>query len=427
MNEHDVISGRPLHIQIVSTYYAPETTGNAPYVTSLSRGLAALGHEVSVIAGAPHYPGWRILPADEWMADEVTSGVHVQRVTSYVPRNPTFPTRVLYELGFGLRLAAQCRSDVDAVLLVSPSLFGSLVVRARLAAKRSDLPVIVWVQDLYSAGVAETPGLAARVLGAMVAALEGTLLRSATAVAVIHDRFREFASGKLRVRGDAVTVIRNWTHVTFPGAVDRLAVRERMGWTRPGEVVVVHAGNMGAKQGLENVVDAARFAEEQRLPLRFVLLGDGNQRAVLEERAKGCQAIEFIDPLPGDSFMETLAAADVLLVNERPSLREAALPSKLTTYFVTGRPVLAATDSTSTTADEIRASRAGRIVPPADPEALATAAIAIAREWTTEESHAGPAHVERVLSEQAGVTQFESLLLDAVSKDREFVGRERAK
>ncbi len=427
MSEPDVPSEGPLRIQIVSTYYAPETTGNAPYVTSLARGLAARGHDVRVVAGAPHYPGWRILPKGEWELDEVRAGVHVHRVLSYVPSNPTFPRRVLYELGFGVRLARICPSDVDVVVLVSPTLFGSLVVRARLALKRLDLPIVMWVQDLYSAGVAESPGLAARSLSVAIAAVEGVLLRSATSVVVIHERFRDFATSRLRVRRERVVVIRNWTHVTPPRSVDRLSVRERLGWTRPGEVVVVHAGNMGAKQGLENVVDAARFAEQQHLPLRFVLLGDGNRRGALEDRAEGCGAIEFVDPLPMDSFIEALAAADVLLVNERPSLRDAALPSKLTSYFVTGRPVLAATGSVSTTADEIRASGAGRVVSPTDPEALARAALSIAREWTVKDSQAGPAHVERALSMRTGLAKFESLLRDAVNREPEFAGRERVR
>ncbi|MBK8866508.1 MAG: glycosyltransferase family 4 protein [Actinomycetales bacterium] len=427
MREQAATSGGALRIQIVSTYYAPETTGNAPYVTSLSRGLAALGHDVSVIAGAPHYPGWRILPDEEWSLDEVTEGVHVRRVTSYVPTTPTFPKRVLYELGFGIRLAAYCKSDVDAVLLVSPTLFGSWVVRTRLAFGHLGVPIVLWVQDLYSAGVSESPGLASRALCATMAALEGALLRSARSVVVIHDRFREYATGRLRVPASSVVVIRNWTHVTSAGPVDRLSVRERLGWTRPGEVVVLHAGNMGAKQGLENVVDAALFAEQHQLPLRFVLRGDGNQRAALEKRAKGCSTIEFVAPLPGHSFMDALAAADVLLVNERPSLRDAALPSKLTSYFVTGRPVLAATDSGSTTADEIRASRAGRVVSPIEPEALARAALSIAREWTADDAKAGPAHVERALSQTAGVAQFESLLRDAATKERDFAGRERVR
>jgi colanic acid biosynthesis glycosyl transferase WcaI len=97
VRELHVTCGRTLRIQIVSTYYAPETTGNAPYVTSLSEGLAALGHDVSVIAGAPHYPGWRILPDDEWKADEASAGVHVRRATSYVPTDPTFLKRARYE------------------------------------------------------------------------------------------------------------------------------------------------------------------------------------------------------------------------------------------------------------------------------------------------------------------------------------------
>ena len=62
----------------------------------------------------------------------------------------------------------------------------------------------------------------------------------------------------------------------------------------------------------------------------------------------------------------------------------------------------------------------GGIVSSADPEALARAVLSIAREWTAEDSRAGPAHVERALSEHAGVAQLETLLIDAATKDREF-------
>jgi hypothetical protein len=44
-----------------------------------------------------------------------------------------------------------------------------------------------------------------------------------------------------------------------------------MGWP-PDETIVRHAGAMGTKQGLENVVDAAALADEQNRPIRFVLL-----------------------------------------------------------------------------------------------------------------------------------------------------------
>jgi hypothetical protein len=60
----------------------------------------------------------------------------------------------------------------------------------------------------------------------------------------------------------------------------------------------------------------------------------------------------------------------VLLVNEREGMAEMSVPSKLTSYFSAGRPVVAATDPDSPTASEMRASGAGPIVPSGDPEAL---------------------------------------------------------
>ena len=132
-------------------------------------------------------------------------------------------------------------------------------------------------------------------------------------------------------------------------------MRRRLGW--PEDVtVVLHAGNMGAKQGLANVLRASRLADQTNEPLLFVLMGDGNQRAELEAMG-GNRCLQIIDPLPSDLFPQALQAADILLVNERGGVTEMAVPSKLTSYFATGRPVIAATDPGSITAEEIERLR----------------------------------------------------------------------
>jgi hypothetical protein len=48
--------------------------------------------------------------------------------------------------------------------------------------------------------------------------------------------------------------------------------------------VVLHAGNMGAKQALGNVIEASRLAAQRDEPVLFVLMGYGSQRAELEAR-----------------------------------------------------------------------------------------------------------------------------------------------
>jgi glycosyltransferase involved in cell wall biosynthesis len=127
---------------------------------------------------------------------------------------------------------------------------------------------------------------------------------------------------------------------------------------------------MGLKQGLENLVDTARLAASSSPDLLFVLMGDGNQRAMLEERAAGLPNLRFLPPQPEEDFPNVLAAADILLVNQRPTVTDMSLPGKLTSYFASGQPVVAAVSPTSETARELRGSDVGLVVDAGRPELL---------------------------------------------------------
>lgn len=274
------------------------------------------------------------------------------------------------EISFGLRLLFASWDKPDVVILVSPALFSSglAALRAKLGLRRP--PVIVWVQDLYSRGIAETGGSSSRT-AALMAVVEAWILRSAHKVVAIHERFARYLATELRVQESRVCVVRNWTHLPEAPRQDRAATRERLGWN-DNEVVALHAGNMGKKQGLQNVVEAAKLAQTTGSRVKFVLMGDGNQRSSLEKAAVGITNIEFVDSLPQTEFQAALHAADLLLVNELPGVRDMSVPSKLTSYFSSGVPVIAATDEGSVTANEMTASGAGIRVDAEAPEALLT-------------------------------------------------------
>ncbi|MFF1881316.1 glycosyltransferase [Pseudarthrobacter sp. NPDC058196] len=366
-----------LRITILGINYAPEPTGNAPYTTSLAEGLSAAGHSVRVVTGYPHYPEWTIRQGyTGWSRHEVINGVPVERLRHHVPRTPTALSRMHMELSFGIRLLTANWHNPDVVLVVSPALLSSALAILRIRLRPNRPAVGIWIQDLYSRGVVET-GTGGSRLARIASRLESKILRSADGVTAIHDRFKRHMVDALGVPAGQVEVIRNWTHLSVPPHTETKDVRARLGWT-PGDVIVLHAGNMGKKQGLENVVEAARIAEERGSAVHFVLMGNGNQRHRLEELAKGLSSISFVDPLPGPEFQRALAAADILLVNELPGLKDMAVPSKLTSYFNSGTPVLAATDPGSVTAYEIAHSRGGLLVGPGDAVALVKAAETLA-------------------------------------------------
>ncbi|BCW55718.1 hypothetical protein StoSoilB19_30920 [Arthrobacter sp. StoSoilB19] len=216
-------------------------------------------------------------------------------------------------------------------------------------------------------------------MGRFATLLESLILKATDGVAAIHERFKRHMVDTLGVPTEKIRVIRNWTHLPQSPELDGTDIRARLGW-REDQIVVLHAGNMGKKQGLENVVDAARVAESDGSNVRFVLMGDGNQRERLQALACGVSTITFEDSLPNEEFQSALAAADVLLVNELPGLKDMAVPSKLTSYFNAGVPVVAATDRGSVTAYEIESSGAGIRVDPGVPRAIVTAVENLAKD-----------------------------------------------
>ncbi|MGR0159134.1 glycosyltransferase family 4 protein [Paenarthrobacter nitroguajacolicus] len=397
---------------ILGLHYAPEPSGNAPYTTSLAQGLTDLGHSVHVFTGFPHYPSWSV-PSEYkgWTIRESISGVPVTRLRHHVPARPTALSRLHMELSFGMRLLTTRWGKPDVVIAVSPALFstGVAMLRARLGWKRP--PVGIWVQDLYSRGIVETggkPGLFSK----LALWVESQVLRSATGVVAIHERFAEYAVESLRAPADSVRVIRNWTHLPEVSLADPSATRSRLGWG-DDEIIVLHSGNMGKKQGLENVVEAAKYAEAIGSHVKFVLMGDGNQREFLEQKSGGTTQLSFVDSLPQSEFQAALQAANVLLVNELPGVKDMSVPSKLTSYFTSGTPVLAATDPASVTAQEIMTSGAGIRINAGEPQALVLAAESLAADEALSHQLAtnGLLFCNETLSKTSAIAHYDDFIL----------------
>ena len=395
-----------LRITFVGLNYQPEPTGIAPYSSGLARGLAARGHRVKFVTAFPHYPQWRVAPGYSGLGcSEVMDGVQVQRVRHHVPRGSGGHSRAFGEATFGARAVAAAWGEPDVVICISPALIASSMVVARARVSRGAPATGLHIQDLYSAGMAEARG--GGLPGRALASLESWTARKVDGVSVIHDRFKNRICAELDVPVEAVSVIRNWTHLAPRPSFDRRAFRHASGWA--GKHVVLHAGAMGDKQGLENVVAAARVASARGWPLHFVLVGDGKNRSRLEILSRGVSSLEILDPLPEDEFHKTIHSADVLLVNEKPGVVDMAVPSKLTSYFSTGLPVLAATEPNSTTSEEIAASGAGMQIRPGDAEVLARAAMSLCEDTIRAESlgSRGPRYCAEVLSEENALNRYE--------------------
>lgn len=401
-----------VRVSILGINYAPERTGIAPYTTGLARGLAERGHQVQVLTGFPHYPQWRCDgTASGFRLTQTVDGVNVRRLSHHVPQSLSVRGRGLMELTFGLQLMTTRWGRPDVVVCMTPPLLATAMsaVRARLTRRRPALGVVV--QDLYGRGAAETGAVSASAVK-VAESVESTALRLADGVAVIHSGFIGDLVGQLGVDRRRIRVIRNWNHVQEPDVVSSRTFRHVHHW-REDEVVVLHAGNMGYKQGLENVIAAAELADRRGAPVRFVLLGDGNQHASLAAAGAGIRNLEFLAPVPESVFPTALGAADVLLVNERPGVAHMAVPSKLTSYFKAGKPILAATDAGGFTACELAASGAGLCVPADRPDLLVSEALRLGTDTAlgTQFGAAGRRYCAALLSERTALDRYEQWII----------------
>jgi glycosyltransferase involved in cell wall biosynthesis len=404
-------------VLIIGINYRPELTAIGPYTAGIAEALARRGDRITVLTGLPHYPAWRIGTgaSRRLFSSTVVNGVRVLRAAHYVPSRQSALRRGAYEGTFLVGgAAALLRPAVlreldrpDAILGVVPSLSGGVL--ARLVGTGLHVQYGLLFQDLMGRAAAQSGIPGGGAVARATSTIEGWATARATMVGVVSEAFRPPLI-QMGVAPSRIRSVPNWERLADP-TLSPEETRRRFGWT-DGLQVVLHAGNMGHKQGLEQVIDAARLAAERDEPVLFVLAGGGNQEEALRTMGAGLPTLDFLGVQPDGVHASLLAAADVLLLSERPTQLDMSLPSKLTSYLAAGRPIVAAVPAGGASAREIERSGAGLLVPAGQPETMLAALSRLRSEpvLAAELAAAGAAYAAVHLSAAAGVARAVALV-----------------
>lgn len=424
-----VARSRRLHILVATGSYAPDSTGTAPYNTDLCEYLVSRGHRISVVTGLPHYPAWRVPPPYQgklWLREQ-RNGVDILRAHIYVPGKRTPFRRILYDTSIGLAAAVRglLLRDVDLVLAVSPPLQAALA--GCLLARLKRAPLLLQLQDILPDLAIALNMLRQPLVIHLAHTLERFVYRRADAILVIAEGFRAnllskgVADGKLRV-------LPNWVEASWLRPQAEQNGFRHSQCLADNEFLVFHAGNMGAKQRLTNVMEAAaRLRSESGITFYFV--GDGDARVALQEyaRSRALTNVRFLPLQPRETLPAVLAAADILVLNQSARVVDMVIPTKLLSYMAAARPVVAAVASASETARLIEQAGCGIVVPPEDPDALAAAICRLRadRVLAAQFGERGRRFAEHHFARERILESWENLLLAAVEKHRRRAGLEK--
>ena len=368
-----------MRILIYGLNFAPELTGIGKYTGEMAAWLADRGHEIKVVTAPPYYPQWQVQSGYSSLKyrSESIDGVWVCRCPLWVPHRPSGLKRLLHLKSFAvtsllplLWLALRRRPDV--ILMVEPT--GFCIPGAWLAARIGGAALWLHVQDFELDAAFDLGILRGRPLRRGLLALERFWMRRFDRVSTISERMLERLAGKA-VPPDRRILFPNWvdTQAIKPMA-EVSALRPELG-IPDATVVALYAGNLGAKQGLEILVQAAQRLLGRK-DLLFVICGEGGERQTLQTQAQGLGNMRFLPLQPLPRLNTLLNLADIHLLPQRQDAEDLVMPSKLTGMLASGKPVIATTQPDSQVGKVV--SGCGILTRPGDAAEFAAAILRLA-------------------------------------------------
>ncbi|NJP32594.1 glycosyltransferase family 4 protein [Micromonospora thermarum] len=359
-------------VALVSQWFPPEPTG---IPLGIARSLRGHGFPVDVLTGVPNYPtgivhsGYRAHRRSLENRDDL----RVLRTPLYPSHDRSAVRRTVNYLSWAASstaLGGTILRDADVALVYgSPITAVSAAMAARL---RWGTPYVLMVMDLWPDSVFATgflsDGPGRRLAQYALGRFTDRAYRWADHVTVPSPGLRETVVAR-GVPAEKVSVVYNWADekVMQPTEADP-GLRTRLGLGRD-DFVVMYAGNLGAAQRLDVVVEAMEHLGD--LPdVHLVLVGDGVERPRLRERARPLSNVHFVDQIEPYRIAAAMAAADLQMVSlaDEPLFR-ITLPGKVQAILACGQPVLVCAPGDA--ARIVTDAGAGFAAPPGDPVGLA--------------------------------------------------------
>ena len=325
------------NITLIGINFYPEDSSTGLYSTQMAEYLAKT-NTVDVITGFPYYPEWEIREAyknKKTFLQEKKGNIHIYRYKQYVPKDPSFKSRILHLLDFtfgSVRNVFKIKK-CDLVICVVP--FTSSIALGLLLSKLRGAKVWVHIQDFefdaaVESGLAgEQKGLKAKVFKGLFW-LERKLLTKADIVSTISYGMLS----KLESKTDTSSYFfPNWVDENF---INPQKTKQHTLMTS-NKFKVLYSGNIGAKQDWNFFIKVVKYFETNE-NIEFIIVGAGAKKEWLVTQTKAYINVIHYMPVEYATLPDLLCSADLHILFQKNDVVDTVMPSKLLGMMASARP-----------------------------------------------------------------------------------------
>ncbi len=364
---------------ILTQYYPPEHGAPQNRLHDLARRWLLKGHDVTVLTAMPNYPTGKIFPEyrGKFIFTEVIDGVKVMHCWILPSEKKSTVRQLICYFSF-VKSAALFGmfklAKSDFLICESPplflgftALFLSFIKRTKLVTNISDL----WPESAVQLGmIGKGPALS------FLEWFEKLLYKKSV---IVSCQTEGIVDGVKKRHPGARTFL-------FPNGVDLemftpstpdAALKKELGIPESC-FIVGYGGNHGRSQALEQVLEAARILQDQKIFI--AIFGDGPEKPALVKKTSesGLKNIRFYPSQPRQKMSQIQALWDIALVPlKNIPLFDGARPSKM--FELMGGQIPFIFCGKGEGAEVALKSGCAKVVPPENPAELAATILELSK------------------------------------------------
>jgi len=348
-------------VLIVSAVFPPEPVTSAILNYDLAHELAK-GYDVTVLRPYPTRP----IGVNFESIEVEDKSFKTVLVDSYTHPQSELIGRFKESNNFGRKSVAYIKNhhkEIDFVYNDGWQLFG--LYRVAKVCKKYEIPYMVPIQDIYPECLFTNksyPRIIKSVIKNVLLPIDRYYQMHAACVRTISDEMRDYLSSTRGVPAENYLVVNNWQN-------DEDFLRDYPKSVKDGKLVFAYVGSINGHANVDLMIKA--FVDAKIDNAEFRIYGGGNKKDYCVGLVKQLGAKNIIfDMVSRDKVAFIQSQADVLVLALSKGNGNLCLPSKMTSYMLSGKPVLASVDEDSATTRYIHESDCGIPVKPDDIQAI---------------------------------------------------------